>query len=419
MVKQQYQILIIGGGTAGITVAAQLRKKVPDAEIAIVEPSENHYYQPSWTLVGGGVSNFEDSRRDERSVIPQGVTWIKDRVTKLNPSENQLETEHHGCLAYSCLVVAPGLVYDFSMIKGLAQAFEQGLACSTYVDPQYTWSCIEQFEGGNAVFTQADTPIKCGGAPQKIAYLAADYFQKTGIAARSKVMFATPKPAIFNVDKITLTLLQVLKRYGIYFESHFAPVEVDNSKKVIYFDYRHPEEAQFDLQDNNPLQALLDTHGRIGVPFDLLHIAPPQRAPKFVEDSVLADDKGWLAVDKHSLQHHKFANVFGLGDVAGIPTAKTSSAIKKQAPVVVDNVMKLLANEPITNDSYQGYAACPIITGYGKTVMAEFDYDKKFIPDPDLKKMLIFESHKESWRLWLLKKYGLPYMYWNTLLKGN
>ena len=157
----------------------------------------------------------------------------------------------------------------------------------------------------------------------------------------------------------------------------------------------------------------------IQVPFDMLHLAPPQAAPKFVRDSVLSNDAGWLDVDHHSMQHNKYPNIFGLGDVAALPTAKTGAAVRKQVPVVVENIQFLMAHKAATNSSYNGYSSCPLVTGYGKMVLAEFDYKNKFIPDPKLKRMLVFNSAKEDWRLWMLKKYGLPYLYWNKMMKGE
>jgi sulfide:quinone oxidoreductase len=157
----------------------------------------------------------------------------------------------------------------------------------------------------------------------------------------------------------------------------------------------------------------------IEMPFDMLHLAPPQVAPDFVRNSDLVNDAGWLDVDIHTLQHKKYKNVFGIGDVAALPTAKTGAAIRKQVPVVIDNLKKLMATGEIGSMSYNGYSSCPLVTGYGKMVLAEFDYDGNFTPDPKLKQMLIKDSSKEHLRLWWLKKYMLPYLYWNKMLKGK
>ena len=157
----------------------------------------------------------------------------------------------------------------------------------------------------------------------------------------------------------------------------------------------------------------------IEIPFDMLHLAPPQAAPKFIRESTLANAGGWLDVDHFTLQHNKFANVFGVGDAAGLPTAKTGAAIRKQVPVMVANILTLIDQSKLADKKYNGYSSCPLVTGYGKMVLAEFDYNQNFIPDPKLKRMMVFNSSKEHWRLWMLKKYGLPYLYWNKMLKGE
>lgn len=179
--EKHFQILIIGGGTGGIMVAAQLKNRQPDLSIAIIEPSEKHYYQPAFTLVGAGTYKMQDTIREEASLIPSGVEWIKDKATILRPEVNKVETEKYGSIGYDYLIVAAGLVYDFSLIAGLEGALAKGVVCSNYLDPEYTWKCLQDFRGGNAIFTQPTTPIKCGGAPQKIMYLAADYFKRKGL----------------------------------------------------------------------------------------------------------------------------------------------------------------------------------------------------------------------------------------------
>ncbi len=416
--KSQYQILIIGGGTAGIMVASQLKKRDKNLKIAIVEPSDTHYYQPAWTLVGAGTYNFSKTARPMKKLIPNGVSWVRDSVTRLVPELNYVETKGSGALYYDYLVVAAGLVSDPSLIEGLPEALEKGVATSIYMNPEETWKTIKNFKGGNALFTQPATPIKCGGAPQKIAYLAADNFRKRGVLKDSNVIFATPGTVIFGIEQIRKTLEKVIRRYGIKFKPYHTPVKIDADKKVAYF--KLSENKQLSETENDNVPGIFKTEDQLtGIPFELLHLAPPQKPPKFVNESELANDSGWLDVDQYSMQHKKFANVFGLGDVAGLPTAKTGAAIRKQAPVVVDNVLKLLSKQEADNNDYNGYSSCPLVTGYGKMVLAEFDYQNRFTPDPKLKQMLIFDSSKEHWRLWILKKYGLPYLYWNKMMKGK
>lgn len=414
-----YQILIIGGGTAGIMTAAQLLKKKTITSIGIIEPANTHYYQPAWTLVGAGAYDYKKTGKPMKDVMPKGATWIKDYATAFNPENNSVATRGSGDLKYDYLVVAPGLVMEPSLIEGLPEALNKGVVCSNYTDPKHTWDVIKNFKGGNALFTQPATPIKCGGAPQKIAYLAADYFRKQGILNKTNVIFATPGSVIFGVKPIRETLMKVIGRYGINFKPFYAPFKIDAENQIAYFKHVAPDENKCVLNEDNEIGEESIEDNIIKMPFDMLHLAPPQAAPKFVRDSSLVNDAGWLDVDHHSLQHKTYSNIFGLGDVAGLPTAKTGAAIRKQVPVVVDNISKLINSNKIGTKSYNGYSSCPLVTGYGKMTLAEFDYDGNFTPDPKLKQMLVFDSSKEHWRLWMLKKFGLPYLYWNKMMKGQ
>ena len=414
-----YQILIIGGGTAGIMTAAQLLKKKTSNSIAIIEPADTHYYQPAWTLVGAGTYDYDKTAKPMATLIPKGVKWIKDKAKGFDADNNTLHTESSGDITYDYLVVAPGLVMEPSLIEGLPEALDKGVVCSNYTDPNHTWDVIKNFKGGNAVFTQPTTPIKCGGAPQKIAYLAADYFKKNGLSKKTNVVFATPGSVIFGVKPIRDTLMQVIHRYGMHFKPYYAPYKIDAEKQIIYFKNTGTDENQCIITEDNSLGEKMSSEAIIEMPFDMLHLAPPQAAPKFVRDSTLVNEAGWLDVDHHSLQHNKYPNIFGLGDVAGLPTAKTGAAIRKQVPVVVDNLNLLVAQDKLGTKSYNGYSSCPLVTGFGKMTLAEFDYDGNFTPDPKLKQMLIFNSAKEHWRLWMLKKFMLPYLYWNKMMKGE
>jgi sulfide:quinone oxidoreductase len=413
--KKSFSVLIIGGGTGGIMTATQLLRKNPGLDIGIIEPSETHYYQPAWTLVGAGTFDFKKTARPMADLIPNGATWIKDYVTTISPDDNSVITSTHGNISYSLLVVAPGLVMNLDGIEGLRDAYEKGVVNSVYLDPEETWRQLKAFKGGNAVFTQPTTPIKCGGAPQKVAYLAADYLRNKGLVTKSKVIYATPGSVIFGVKEIKETLLKVINRYGIAFKPLYAPIKIDSNQKAIYFKYIGNE----NISPDTSIGEQLADENLIKIPFDFLHLAPPQAAPDFVRLSPLANEAGWMDVDIHSMQSKKYPNIFGLGDVAALPTAKTGAAIRKQVPVVVDNILKLINKKAADNFGYDGYSSCPLITGYGKMVLAEFNYKNEFTPDPKLKGMLIKDSSKEHWRLWILKKYILPYLYWNKMMKGE
>jgi len=313
---------------------------------------------------------------------------------------------------------------------------DKGVVCSNYTDPKHTWEVLKNFKGGTALFTQPTTPIKCGGAPQKIMYLAADHFKKNNLTDKTKVVFATPGSVIFGVKPIAKTLMTVIDRYDINIRFHHKLVEVDGEKQIAWYELAKDIMAggcvviQGDNEDNLTLDesiqynyhklGTIKENGRFGIKFDMMHLAPPQAAPKFVKESPLANEGGWISVSDKTLQSTKFDNVFGLGDVAQLPTAKTGAAIRKQVPVVVGNILHLIKSNSLTTKEYNGYSSCPLVTGYGKMVLAEFTYGNVFAPDPKLKQfpLMISDSSVEHWRLWILKKYLLPYLYWNKMMKG-
>ncbi|MCI5056903.1 MAG: NAD(P)/FAD-dependent oxidoreductase [Flavobacteriales bacterium] len=429
-----HQVLIIGGGTAGIMTAAQLLEQKKSNDIAIIEPASTHYYQPAWTLVGAGTYDFDKTAKPMADVMPKGAKWIKDKATGFDPENNSVNTANSGNITYDYLVVAPGLAYDFSLVKGLGEAMDKGVVCSNYTDPKHTWDVVRNFKGGTALFTQPATPIKCGGAPQKIMYLAESHWAKSKTRSKTDVVFATAGTVIFGVKEIAKTLMEVVDRKDINLRFNHKLVEVDAENQIAWYELTKDVSAggcvvMSEQQENKIIDKSFQHNykdikvtvkdGRYGIHYDMLHTAPPSVAPKFVQQSTLVNDAGWLDVDKHTMQHNKYANIFGLGDVAGVPTAKTGAAIRKQVPVVVDNLDLLIQHDKMGKKSYNGYSSCPLVTDYGKMVLAEFDYDKNFIPDPKLKNLFISDSSKEHWRLWMLKKYGLPYLYWNKMLKGK
>jgi sulfide:quinone oxidoreductase len=417
MNNKKTKIVIIGGGTGGIMVASRLLKIKAKVEITLVEPADTHYYQPAWTLVGAGAYNMRNTAKPMSEVMPKGVNWLKDFATGFKPLQNIISTAQNGDIAYDFLVVSPGLVMDTSLIEGLTEALGHDNVCSNYTDPEYTWDVIRNFKGGHALFTQPTTPIKCGGAPQKIAYLAADYFRMHNMSDRTKVTFATPGSVIFGVKPIADSLLKVVQRYNIDFKPFYAPIKVDGPNKKVTFKHIGPKENLCVVNDDG-VSDISGAPDEITMSYDMLHIAPPQVAPKFIRESELVNAAGWLDVNINTLQHEKYPNIFGLGDVAALPTAKTGAAIRKQVPVLIANILHLIKNNSLDKKIYEGYSSCPLVTGYGKMILAEFNYKNEFTPDPKLKQMLVFDSTKEDWRLWMLKKYGLPYLYWNKMMKG-
>ena len=416
-----YQLIIIGGGTGGIMVAAQLRRADANLKMAIIEPSTEHFYQPAWTLVGAGTYDMKDTVRKEAQFIPKGVAWIQDAANKIDPTNNTVGTYKSGDFTYDYLVVSPGLVMDLDGLPGLRESLGKDGVCSNYTDPEYTWEVLRNFKGGNAVFTQPNTPIKCGGAPQKIMYLAEHYFRKNGIREKTNVIFATPGTVIFGVPDFAKTLNKIIQERDIFFKPFYSPTKIDATKKKIHFNYSKAGVNSCVGTEDSKINEEIFGDTEIILPYDMLHLAPPQKAPDFIRNSPIAfqegPSKGWVKVDINSLQHPDFPNVFALGDVAALPTAKTGAAIRKQAPVLVANLLGMIKKGSLSSLSYEGYSSCPLVTGYGKMVLAEFKYDNVRDSDPILSKLM--DTSKEQYALWLLKKYGLPYLYWNKMLRGK
>ena len=395
--KRSYKAVIVGGGSGGISVAARLLRKSKSlaGEIAIIDPADKHYYQPLWTLVGGGAAKKEASEREMKDVIPEGAEWVKEAVTAFSPEDNSLITDKGHTISYEYLVVASGIEMNWNGIKGLKEALGTNNVCSnySYKHVDYTWETIRSFKGGTALFTHPASPVKCGGAPQKIMYLAEDYFTRSGVRNQTKVIFGSANPAIFDVEKYRLALEKVVERKQIDTRFRRNLVEIKPEEKVAVFEN-------------------LDTKEVEEIHYDMIHVTPLMQAPSFVKNSSLVDENGWVDVHKHTLQHNKFKNVFGIGDNANLPTSKTGAAIRKQAPVAAENIVSLMRGLPL-NAFYDGYSSCPIVTGYNKLVLAEFDYDKEPC------ETMPFDQAVERSSMYIMKKDLLPIMYWNGMLKGT
>lgn len=393
---QHYKVVIIGGGTAGITVAAQLLRqdKSLRGQIAIVDPATNHYYQPLWTLVGAGVSTLESTRKSMKQVLPKGVRWIKQAVQKFNPEENNLQLDNEEQVSYDYLVVCPGIQVNWSDIKGLKENIGKNGVCSNYA-PEYageTWKQLSQFKGGNAIFTNPNTTVKCGGAPMKIMFLADDYFRKHNMRNQANVIFETAKPGIFDVPKYKKTLERIIDERNIDVDYRHNLIEINGEQRKATFEN-------------------LETGETKTLDYEMLHVTPPMGPLDVIKESDLADKVGWVDIDPTTMQHKKYNNVFSLGDASNAPTSKTGAAIRKQAPVVVKNLLQVMNNEMLTHH-YDGYTSCPIVTSYNTIMLAEFDYNKK------PRETMPFNQAKERRSMYILKKDILPRIYWYGMLKG-
>jgi sulfide:quinone oxidoreductase len=396
----RHRILVVGGGSAGISVAARLAH-AGERDVAVIEPSEVHYYQPLWTLVGAGCATVEETVRPELSVMPKGVTWIKDRAVEVDPDSQNVGLESGRSVGYDFLVVCPGIALDWDRLPGSAETLGvNGVSSNYQVDlAPKTWEMIKGMRRGTAVFTMPSGPIKCAGAPQKIAYLACDWWRKQGVLSDIKVVLLLPTPAMFGVPEFSRVLEGVVARYGIDARLCHEAVEV------------HPEAKEIVVADRSD-----GSDHKFTLGYDFAHLVPPQSAPAWIKRGPLADPAnpgGYVEIDKNTMRHARYPNVFSLGDAGSSPNSKTGAAVRKQVPVVVENLLSVMAGkEP--KASYDGYASCPLTTARNKMLLAEFDYTMK--PHPTIP---VINTKKERYDMWLLKRHGLPFLYWNLMLKGK
>ncbi len=395
---RRHRVVIVGGGSAGVGVAARLRRAGVE-DIALVEPSGTHWYQPLWTLVGGGQAPLAGSRRPQASVVPRGVRWIRRAATAVDPDARTVTLEDGGQLAYDYLVLAAGLQLDWDAVPGLAEAVGRDRVSSNYAAAHAprTWELIRELRSGTAVFTQPATPVKCGGAPQKIMYLAADHWRRRGVLAAIRVVFVLPESELFRVSPYREILERVASRYGVEVRFRSEMTAVDGDRRTLTVT-DHPHGTTEDL------------------PYDLLHAVPPQSAPDWIKAGPLADPaspQGFVAADRHTLRHPVYDNVFALGDIAHLPTSKTGAAVRAQAPVVAANLVAVM-NGRSPHRRYDGYTSCPLVTARDRMLLAEFDYELR--PRPSFP---LIDTFKERRDMWVFKRYVLPPLYWHGMLTGR
>lgn len=393
-----YDIVIIGGGAAGSGVAASLLKRDKTLNIAIIEPADKHYYQPAWTLVGAGEFDSAKTERNMASCIPPGVTWIRDEVTTFEPDATSVKTKGGLSVTYQQLIVAAGLKIDWDAIPGLNETLGKNGVTSNYrfdLAP-YTWQLVKSLKSGKAIFTQPPMPIKCAGAPQKALYLSCSHWENTGVLRKIDVDFNNAGAVLFGVAAYVPPLMKYIERYHAKLSFNSSLIEVDGPGKKAWFNVKDA--------DGNIT--------KVEKSFDLLHVVPPQCAPDFVKQSPLADAAGWVEVNQTTLQHTRYANIFSLGDVCSSPNAKTAAAIRKQVIVVAENLIALRNGKAMPTD-YDGYGSCPLTVEKGKIILAEFGFGGKLLPTFPLDSLVPRKTN------WILKKYILPWVYWNALLKGH
>uniref|UniRef100_A0A4W4GCG6 Sulfide:quinone oxidoreductase, mitochondrial n=1 Tax=Electrophorus electricus TaxID=8005 RepID=A0A4W4GCG6_ELEEL len=393
--KEHYKIVVLGGGSGGITMGARMKRKIGAENVAIVEPSEMHYYQPIWTLVGAGAKIITSSGRPTASVIPPGVKWVKSRVMNIDPKNNTVFTDSGHKISYDYLIVALGLQLHYEKIKGLPEGFEHPKIGSNYSlqTVEKTWTALQNFKEGNAIFSFPNTPVKCAGAPQKIMYLSDAFLRKTGKRSKANIIYNTSLPVLFGVKKYADALWEIVKSRHIDVNLRHNLIEVRaDRREAVFEDLDRPGESKV-------------------FEYEMLHVTPPMGPPAVLKGSSLEDHAGWLDVNKHTLQHNKYANVFGIGDCTNLPTSKTAAAVAAQSSVLQRTITKVMKKDK-PDKEYDGYTSCPLVTSYNTVILAEFDYNGQPL------ETFPVDQSKESRIMYHMKADIMPHLYWHGLLKG-
>lgn len=397
----KHDVVIVGGGAAGVAVAASLKARKPDLDIALIDPADIHYYQPGWTMVGAGVFEPSTTAKTMGSLIPRGVHWLKSAVAAFEPKNNAVILDGCRVVKYDRLIVCPGLKLDWDKIDGLVETLGKNGVTSNYrydLAP-YTWELVKGLKGGKAVFTQPPMPIKCAGAPQKAMYLSANTWEEAGVLGNIDIQFMNAGGVLFGVKDYVPALESYVERYGANLNFFHNLKSIDGPAKKATFSVAKP--------DSEPTEVTVD--------FDMIHVVPPQSAPDFIKVSPLSDASGWVDVDQVTLRHKEFDNIWSLGDVMNAPNAKTAAAARMQAPIVAENVAADIDGKG-PQAGYNGYGSCPLTVEKGKIVLAEFGYGGVLLPSFP---KWVLDGTKPTRKAWWLKEQILPPVYWKAMLRGK
>lgn len=397
--KRHHQVLIIGGGNAGVSLAGRLRRyRVKD--IAVIEPRSRHLYQPLFSHIAGGTADALEAVRLQSAVTPKGVTWIQDKATDVSTESRTVLLESGSAVTYDHLVICPGIQNDWTAIPGLKEAMEGPHGASNYeyeLAPK-AWKLFRDLTHGTVVFTQPPGPASCDGAAQKPMYLACDHWQRQGVLKDIRVVLAVSTPTIFGMELIDEELGRKIDEYGI---------EVRYSTELASVD---PEGRTVDLE--NTVTGASETLG-----YDVLHAVPPQSAPEWLKTTDLpaaGNPGGFVEVDPVILRHTRFPAIWSLGDAASTLNSKSGAALRMQTKVLAKNLRAVLKGKKPTAE-YNHYSACPFVVSRNTVVFSEFD--DKYSPMPTIPGWN--NLAKERRLTFIAERVILPKVYWNLILKGR
>ncbi|KAL3417441.1 Sulfide:quinone oxidoreductase/flavo-binding protein [Phlyctema vagabunda] len=405
---RNHKVVVVGGGSAGLAISHQLLRqgKFSQDDIAVVDPATWHHYQPGWTLVGGGLKTKESLRKPLSSLIDPKLRFYNTGVENFSPDDSFITLKNGDKINYDQLVVAPGITVDTGSVEGLPEALANpdSSVSSIY---QYdhcdkVFGTIQKLRKGRAIFTQPAGVIKCAGAPQKIMWLALDHWKRTGLYdinspsnSAINITFATGLPTMFGVPKYNAKLEELRKERSVdgLFQHNLIAI--------------HGNTATFSSPDGK---------SQVTKDFDLLHVVPKNRPHDFIKNSALANDAGYVDVREDTLQHQQYHNIWSAGDASSLPTSKTVAAITGQAPVLVRNLLSSMDGRD-QEAKYDGYTSCPLLTEYGKVMLAEFKYGG--VPKETFGGWFGIDQAVPNRAFYHLKKDFFPWVYGKYMVKGT
>lgn len=406
------KIVILGAGLAGISLASKIRREMPKAKVVLIDKDETFIYQPGLTLVGIGFYTKDDITFEKSKYIPSGAEWIKQNASAILPEKNLVKLENGENINYDYLVIALGIKYEFDAVRGLNidDINNPNGNISSIYTPEgavKTNELMQKFakNGGNAIFIDQKTPMKCSGANKKMLTMSEDRLRIAGNRDKGSLHLYAGGGKLFGDPTYAAKMSQIFIERDIKFSLRHQIIEVDKARNIAVFEHWMPYRQ--DGEDKIATE-------QIEVKFDWMHIPPKQVGNQILADAGLTkeDDKlNWLAVNKRTLQSTKFKNIFGIGDIVGTPIGKTGASVRKMYPLVTKNIANAIKGKEL-EASYNGYTACPFITKYGKAIMVEFDWDGTASSAP------CFGATRESYLSWLTKLYGFRPMIMSGMLRG-
>ncbi len=391
-------LLILGGGTAGTSLANKLAKKLDAREwkIIVVDRDANHYYQPGFLFVPFGMYQPEGVVKPKKRFISRPIEFVLSDIDVIEPEANQVRlVNDKRIIHYDYLVVATGCDIAPDETPGLKDAgWRQNIFdFYTYEGSVALARFLNSWKGGRLVINIAEMPIKCPVAPLEFIFLADWWFHERGLRDKVELVYATPLSGAFTRPKASAVLGEVLERKHITVVPDFVISEVDNSRQAI---------LSYDGQE---------------VGYDLLVSIPVNKGAEVISRSGMGNELNYVAVDKNTLQSKKWPNVWALGDATDAPASKAGSVVHFQGDTLVENLLRHMQGlAPLP--TFDGHSNCFVESGYGKAYLIDFNYDTEPLPGtfplPGLGPMtLLQESPLNHWGKMMFR-----WLYWNMFLAG-